>query len=60
MTTGYERRKGERGVSIKDLDRFSDLRWEDEIRQHASTSQARHRNPVNLTAKIEDYLRNHF
>jgi hypothetical protein len=49
-----------RGLSLNDLDTFDDLRWEREMTEQASGFHNRHEESVNLTSKIEDYLRTHF
>lgn len=60
MNNTQERRQGARGLSIKDLDRFGDLQWEQDIALRSRQLASRRQQPVNLTSKIEDYLKSHF
>lgn len=56
MHNAQERRSHERNLNIKDLDRFDDLEWEEEMFDHSRKNTPRHQQPINLTSKIEDYF----
>ena len=56
----YQQPLQERGLSLNDLDTFADLEWERQVMEGGRQSVHNRKSPVNLSSKIEDYLRSHF
>jgi len=57
MRSATERRHNQRNLSIKDLDRFDDLTWEEDLFGRFDQNSSEGRQAFNLTSRIEEYLR---